>query len=96
MAETNRNRRIGEFLKDLDLVKGRNPGVPLMVEAMRRNNSEPPIFETDEGRTYMKVILPVNRNFLPKSPTPLLNLSDRMSDEIIADNLRRLRNATGR
>ena len=70
VAETNRNRRIGEFLKDLDLVKGRNPGVPLMVEAMRRNNSEPPIFETDEGRTYMKVILPVNRNFLPKSPTP--------------------------
>ena len=75
VAETNRNRRIGEFLKDLDLVKGRNTGVPLMVEAMRHNNSDPPIFETDEGRTYMKVILPVNRNFLPKSPTPQLKLS---------------------
>ena len=28
VAETNRNRRIWEFLKDLDLVKGRNTGVP--------------------------------------------------------------------
>ena len=46
-----------------------------MVEAMRHNNSDPPIFETDEGRTYIKVILPVNRNFLPKSPTPQLKLS---------------------
>lgn len=59
-----RNRRIGDFLKELHLVEGRNTGVPTMLRAMERNGSERPEFLTDEDRTYFTVILPVHRSFL--------------------------------
>ncbi|MYF93044.1 MAG: transcriptional regulator, partial [Gemmatimonadetes bacterium] len=32
-----RNRRIGEFLKELDLAEARSTGVPKVCRAMRRN-----------------------------------------------------------
>ena len=58
-----RNRRIGNFLKELQLAEGRNTGIPAIVEAMRNNGSEPPRFETDSERTYFSVILPVHPAF---------------------------------
>ncbi len=58
-----RNRRIGNFLKELQLAEGRNTGIPAIVEAMRSNGSEPPRFETDSERTYFSVILPVHPAF---------------------------------
>ena len=51
-----RNRRIGEFLKELHLIEGRNTGVPTMLKALAANGSEPPIFETDRDRTYFEVV----------------------------------------
>ena len=36
-----RNRRIGEFLKELDLAEGRNTGIGKIVRAMRENGSPP-------------------------------------------------------
>ncbi len=62
-----RNRRIGDFLKELRLAEGRNTGVPRMVESMGMNNSGFPVFETDSGRSYTTVILPINRSFLQDS-----------------------------
>ena len=59
-----RNRRIGDYLKELRMVEGRNTGVPLMLEAMRRNGSDRPIFRTDEERSYFRVVLPVHSVFL--------------------------------
>lgn len=44
VSRTYRNRRIGEFLKELHLVEGRNTGVPLMMRSMRDNGSNPPYF----------------------------------------------------
>ena len=55
-----RNRRIGEFLKELDLAEGRSTGVPKIYRAMRQNGSPDPIFESDEGRTWFLVRLPVH------------------------------------
>jgi len=57
-----RNRRIWEFLKELELVEGRNTGVPTMVEAMRANGSPDPIFLTDDERSYLTVVLPIRRD----------------------------------
>lgn len=57
-----RNRRIGDFLKELKLVEGRNTGVPTMLRAMERNGSERPIFETDADRSYLTVILPARHD----------------------------------
>ena len=59
-----RNRRIGDFLKELKLVEGRNTGIPTILHAMEANGSELPLFETDEDRTYFTVILPVHKQFL--------------------------------
>ena len=59
-----RNRRIGDFLKELKLVEGRNTGIPTILRAMEINGSRPPVFETDGARTYFTVILPVHDTFL--------------------------------
>ena len=59
-----RNRRIGDFLKELHIVEGRNTGVPLMVDSMKENGSDLPVFETDEERSYFLVTLPVHPFFL--------------------------------
>ena len=55
-----RNRRIGEFLKELDLAEGRCTGVPKILRAMRGNGSPTPVFESDEDRTWFRVRLPVH------------------------------------
>ncbi len=55
-----RNRRIGEFLKELDLAKARSTGIPRIFRAMRRNGSPDPIFESDDERTWFRVRLPVH------------------------------------
>lgn len=47
-----RNRRIGEFLKEMHLTEGRNTGFRKIRNALRNNGSPEPLFETDEERTY--------------------------------------------
>lgn len=39
-----RNRRIGEFLKELDLTEGRSTGLPKILRVMQKNGSPAPIF----------------------------------------------------
>ena len=34
-----RNRRIGEFLKELDLTEGRSTGIPKILRVMKANDS---------------------------------------------------------
>ena len=58
-----RNRRIGDFLKELDLVEGRNTGIPVVVNVMRENGSPPPVFSSPENRDWLSVTLPVNPHF---------------------------------
>jgi ATP-dependent DNA helicase RecG len=60
VARRYRNRRIGEFLKELDLTEGRSTGIPKIRRAMATNGSPPPRFSTDEGRTYFLVELSVH------------------------------------
>ena len=58
-----RNRRIGEFLKELDLAEGRFTGLPQMHDAMRRNGSPPPTFDFDANRTYFRTTLPAHPEY---------------------------------
>ena len=55
-----RNRRIGEFLKELELTEGRSTGVPKIFRAMSQNGSPPPEFDFDEDYSYFMVRLPVH------------------------------------
>jgi ATP-dependent DNA helicase RecG len=67
-----RNRRIGEYLKELELVEGRNTGIPRMLRSLKENGSEPPIFETDEDRRYFRVIFKIHPSFI-LSPDERIN-----------------------
>ncbi len=59
-----RNRRIGEFLKDLGLAEARGTGIAKISRAMKDNGSPGVIFDFDEERTYFRVILPVHPRYL--------------------------------
>ena len=59
-----RNRRIGDFLKELDLTEGRGTGFPIIYRKMEFNGSPNPVFETDEAHTHFLAILPVHPEFL--------------------------------
>ena len=52
IARKYRNRRIGEFLKELKLTEGRNTGIPKIKRALKNNGSKEPEFETNETRDY--------------------------------------------
>ena len=47
-----RNRRIGEFLKELELTEGRSTGIKKILRVMKANGSPAPEFETDEDHSY--------------------------------------------
>lgn len=60
IAREYRNRRIGDFLKELRLTEGRGTGLPSIYKAMEDNGSPVPVFETDAEATYFLVTLPVH------------------------------------
>ena len=60
-----RNRRVGDFLKELHLTEGRNTGMAKILRAMRQNGSPDPVFETDAERLYFLTTLPVHPAFQP-------------------------------
>ena len=62
-----RNRRIGEFLKELNLAEGRSTGIPKILRAMQENGSPVPAFESDEDRTWFLVRLPVHERSRPEA-----------------------------
>ena len=61
-----RNRRIGDFLKELKLIEGRNTGFPNAKKALRENGSSELSFIMDEDRSFLSVVIPVHDKFLDK------------------------------
>lgn len=59
-----RNRRLGEFLKELDLTEGRATGIPTIQDELRYNGSPQATIETDEARTYFLIDIPCHPNFI--------------------------------
>ena len=59
-----RNRRIGDFLKELHLTEGRNTGFKKIIDALEANGSPKPEFETDEERSYFITRLFIHEDFL--------------------------------
>jgi ATP-dependent DNA helicase RecG len=62
-----RNRRIGEFLKELEMTEGRSTGIPKILKEMAANGSPAPLFETDDDRLSFVIRLP--RHPLALAPT---------------------------
>lgn len=63
-----RNRRLGDFLKELDLTEGRATGIPTIQKALRNNGSMAATIETDEDRTYFLITIPCRKGFEGKIP----------------------------
>jgi ATP-dependent DNA helicase RecG len=59
VAREYRNRRIGDFLKELHLTEGRGTGFPSIYRAMAGNGSPEPVFETDD-KSYFLVTIPAH------------------------------------
>lgn len=57
-----RNRRIGDFLKELHLTEGRATGLPTIYDALEKNGSPAPHFESDDS-TYVLVTIPAHDSF---------------------------------
>ncbi|MBI4309250.1 MAG: putative DNA binding domain-containing protein [Candidatus Omnitrophica bacterium] len=55
-----RNRRLGDFLKELELTEGRCTGFPKIRRALKNNGSPAPVFETDNDREYFMTTLKIN------------------------------------
>ena len=85
-----RNRRIGEFLKELELTEGRSTGVPKILKTMAANGSPVPLFETDDDRTAYVIRLPVHP--LAQAPeAPASDATDQVTDQVTEDVARLLR-----
>jgi len=82
-----RNRRLGDFLKELKLTEGHATGLPAIKKAMLQNSSPEPLFDFDEERTWFQVTLPIHEKFKQKPslqlPKELAGLSSVGVDEIL-------------
>ncbi|MCF8130750.1 MAG: putative DNA binding domain-containing protein [Deltaproteobacteria bacterium] len=58
-----RNRRVGEFLKELEMTEGRGTGIPKIMREIQKNGSPAPIFHTDDDRTFFLVEFPIHPVF---------------------------------
>lgn len=59
-----RNRRLGEFLKELDLSEGHSSGIPTIQEELAKNGSPRAEFFTDEDRRAVRIRIPIHPAFL--------------------------------
>ena len=80
VARDYRNRRVGDFLKELHLTEGRGTGIPTMRRVMERNGSPHPKLETDEQCTYFLTTLPVHPIFEGDQVND--QVSDQVSDQV--------------
>lgn len=89
-----RNRRIGEFLKELHLTEGRNTGFQKIIRALKANGSPMPIFETDEDRTYFLTTILIHPAFVESNDNGNDNRNDNRNDtETLTDNEQLVLNA---
>ncbi len=58
-----RNRRLGEFLKELDLTEGRSTGIPTIQDGLLKNGSPRATFETDVDRQVLWVTIPIQPDY---------------------------------
>lgn len=58
-----RNRRLGDFLKELRLSEGHATGIPTIQKHLKINGSRPATIDTDDHRTYFLMTIPCRDGF---------------------------------
>ena len=79
-ARRYRNRRLGDFLKELDLTEGRATGIPTIQKSLRDNGSSPAIIDTDDDRTYFLMTIPCRDGVASEVANTLSNVENYISD----------------
>jgi ATP-dependent DNA helicase RecG len=79
-----RNRRLGDFLKELKLTEGKATGIPAILKALKNNGSPAPHFDTDEDRSFFEIEL-----FKHEAANSLTNRKNS-SNEIEGDEIMQL------
>lgn len=85
---TYRNKRLGDYLKELKLAESRNTGIPKIISSLKKNGSPPPIYETNPDRNYLRVTLKAHELFnedISKKDVPSVNARRRTRDQIKTD-----------
>ncbi|MBF0165418.1 MAG: putative DNA binding domain-containing protein [Magnetococcales bacterium] len=88
-----RNRRIGEFLKELKLAEARGTGIPKVRRAMQQNGSSPPRFDFDDARSYFRTTLPAHPEY--QAILTLLEVANLKAIGDFSGALRRLKESHG-
>ncbi len=70
-----RNRKLGDYFKELKLTEGRGTGLPIIYDSMEKNGSPVPVFETDDDCNYFLCTMAIH-------PLAIINLGQE-------DDLRR-------
>ena len=83
IARDYRNRRIGDFLKELNLTEGKATGFPIIRAEMAKNGSPAPVFYTDDERTLFLVTLPCHPEFAGKGTKSLTKSGTKIAAEEI-------------
>ena len=55
-----RNRRLGDFLKEMELTEGRSTGIPTVQEELQKNGSPRAVIETNDERGFISVFIPTH------------------------------------
>jgi len=63
-----RNRRLGDFLKELGLTEGRSTGIPTIQDELYKNGSPRATIETDPDRTFFLIDIPCHPNAIAILP----------------------------
>jgi ATP-dependent DNA helicase RecG len=95
IARRYRNRRIGEFLKEIDLSEKKSTGITKILRVLKANGSPLPEFETDEERSYFIVTIKAHKGFEDDEPVnePVneivnepINVDDPINEPVNADD----------
>lgn len=88
-ARRYRNRRIGEFLKELRLTEGRGTGIPTIVKALRDNGSDAPNFDTNEPhRAHLLIEIPIHPEFHVQADEQADDQVDDQADKLTEEQVR--------
>lgn len=81
-----RNRRIGDFLKELHLTEGRNTGFKKILDALEANGSPKPEFESDEDRSYIITRLFIHEAFAKATNNDITKLTANSTPFEVVDS----------
>ena len=70
-----RNRRIGDFLKEIHLTEGRGTGFPQIRSSLKANGSPSAVFKTDKSRSYFFAEFKSHKAFI-KAVTAAVQVPD--------------------